>query len=166
MEIRNGKTRDLESIASIEKEAAGLFSPEDLPQALRDECVPADQVSASMLADLTWVAVETSDRPVGFVVTEAFESSLHIVEMSVKPLNMRKGIGRSLVSTVLSAAHTRGFSQVTLTTFEHLPWNKPFYVSCGFSLIEKTELLHHLRKALLEEEHAGLQNRVAMRARV
>lgn len=164
--IRLGELADVNKIHDIESSAARLFNNADLPESLKNDCLPSDYVRESIAASLVWVAVEGADTPIGFAVTEAFGSSLHLAEISVHPLHARQGIGRRLVATVIAAAQKADYFDVTLTTFEHLPWNGPFYSSCGFCLIEELDLSTRLVDSLKKENKLGLSNRVAMAIRL
>lgn len=164
--IRLGELADVNEIHDIEGSAARLFTDDDLSESLKSECLPRSYVCESIAASLAWVAVDGADIPIGFAVTEAFGSSLHLAEISVHPSQARQGIGRKLVATVIAAAHKANYSEVTLTTFEHLPWNGPFYSSCGFCFIEEFDLSARLVDSLKVENKLGLSNRVAMAIRL
>ena len=138
--IRAAETNDVSKIQSIEKAAAQLFSNKDVPESLKNSTLPRNCLCESIRADLAWVAIDTTGTPIGFSVAQAFGSTLHLLEVSVEPAHTRLGIGRSLVSTVIDKACAANFSIMTLTTFAHIPWNAPFYLSCGFRQISPTEL--------------------------
>ena len=128
--------------------------------------MPRNCLCESIRADLAWVAIDTTGTPIGFSVAQAFGSTLHLLEVSVEPAHTRLGIGRSLVSTVIDKACAANFSIMTLTTFAHIPWNAPFYLSCGFRQISPTELSTRLADSIQQEERLGLSNRVAMMMRL
>lgn len=72
---------------------------------------------------------------------------LHLEQLSVAPDFARQGVGRLLVEAVITDASKRGFRGVTLRTFADVPWNAPFYESCGFVA----------QAAAPSEFHAGLE---------
>jgi hypothetical protein len=57
---------------------------------------------------------------------------------------------------------------VTLTTFEHVPWNAPYYARHGFAVLSEHELGPGLRRLRDEETRHGLDPtlRVVMRKEV
>jgi hypothetical protein len=57
---------------------------------------------------------------------------------------------------------------VTLTTFEHVAWNAPYYVRYGFEVMEEDEFGPELRRLRDEETRHGLDPtiRVVMRKEV
>ena len=40
--------------------------------------------------------------------------------------------GDDLVHAAMAEAQHRGYDQLTLRTYAEVPWNAPFYASCGF----------------------------------
>jgi hypothetical protein len=62
-------------------------------------------------------------------------------------------------------ARTSGFSALLLITFQHLPWNAPFYEKLGFSAMDPAERGPGLEGLILEEQQIGIDTskRVAMR---
>lgn len=75
------------------------------------------------------------------------------------------GIGRALVEQAKAWAVSKGLEALTLTTFVHIPWNRPLYEHLGFRVLSQAELgprLQELRDA--EARHGlALDLRVAMR---
>ncbi len=81
---------------------------------------------------------------------------MHIFELSVHPVHGKKGLGRKLVEAVCDWSKDKGFEAVTLSTFRDLPWNGPFYLSCGFRELERHEWTQALLLAHYHEEDLGL----------
>jgi predicted N-acetyltransferase YhbS len=161
MIIRLGIPSDIPHLASIERAAELLFPDGLLPQQNQVQSQLALQTAEA--ANLLFVA-EVDRAVVGFAVTRRLGAYLHLDEMSVHPDFGRRGIGRSLVSTVKKRAHQRGLPGVTLTTFDHIAWNRPFYESCGFMKLADTQLTSELEQLLHQELLDGFTHRVAMRS--
>ncbi|MFK3678807.1 GNAT family N-acetyltransferase [Microbacterium sp. NPDC090218] len=68
----------------------------------------------------------------GFVHVLELDGHAHLEQLSVLPSFGRRGIGRRLVEATMAEARRRGFSRMTLRTYADVPWNAPFYASCGF----------------------------------
>ncbi|MFJ6531020.1 GNAT family N-acetyltransferase [Microbacterium sp. NPDC091662] len=82
---------------------------------------------------------------VGFVHVLEFDGHAHLEQLSVLPSFGRRGIGRELVAAALVESRHRGHTEVTLRTYLDVPWNAPFYASCGFVVSEpRTPLLQKL----------------------
>ncbi|CAK9782727.1 acyl-CoA N-acyltransferase [Cutaneotrichosporon oleaginosum] len=56
----------------------------------------------------------------------------HIEALAVHPAHGRRGVGRALVCAAIAEARRRGYRRITLRTYADVPWNAPFYASCGF----------------------------------
>jgi GNAT superfamily N-acetyltransferase len=115
-------------------------------------------------ADRGLLLVATSPRQiVGFAMAVEQEGDLHLAVMAVHPDHGGRGWGRALLLAVMEEASRRGTAGVTLTTFDDLPWNGPFYRKSGFRTLEDCELSPALRRILAHETSLGMVNRVAMR---
>ncbi|WP_434631679.1 GNAT family N-acetyltransferase [Chromobacterium sp. CV08] len=159
--IRPARPDDLPALAGIERRAAALFAPEDLPPALRGETVPAPTLRQAQADGLLWVA-EDGGRLAGFALAEWLDGRLHLAEMDVDPDHGRRGIGAALLAHMVEQAARLGCDAVTLTTFDHLPWNAPFYRRHGFADIAPAPA-SPLAARLCAEAEAGLSRRVALR---
>lgn len=97
---------------------------------------------------------DSSKALIAFVHVLEVEDSAHLEQLSVLPDFGRRGIGRRLVHAAMSEARRRGHTRMTLRTYADVPWNAPFYVSCGFAVATPdTPLLRSLTRV---EEDLGL----------
>jgi GNAT superfamily N-acetyltransferase len=161
--IRPAQPEHVPALPGIERAAVRLFPPGLLPPHLQDRVVPLDVLSTAQAEGRLWVALAPEGRPVGFALAHVAGSAALLAEMDVHPEHGRKGLGSALVGAVVDWARSKGFAAVTLTTFEHLPWNAPFYERLGFYRLSAPELPPGLAHVLLEEAREGLRGRVAMR---
>jgi len=88
---------------------------------------------------------------VGFVHVLDLDGHAHLEQLSVLPDFGRRGIGRRLVMAAMAEAKRRGHTEITLRTYVEVPWNAPFYASCGFAPSEPTT---PLLRDLVEVEHS------------
>lgn len=96
-------------------------------------------------------ASAASPHAVGFAHVLEIDGHAHLEQLSVLPSFGRRGIGRQLVQVALSEARSRGHQTITLRTYRDVPWNAPFYASCGFT---ETEPDSDLLRALVDTETA------------
>ena len=131
--VRAARTEDAAALEAIEVAADTLlidrFSASDWPP-------PTDAEERASLPGFVLVAesAETGEVPtlVGFVHVLEIDGHAHLEQLSVLPSFGRRGIGRRLVDTALAEARHRGHALITLRTYADVPWNAPFYASCGF----------------------------------
>lgn len=144
----------------------------------------ADSILVDLLSPDTWHAAPTgaeralssgftlmgfveSAEPVGFVQVLEIDDLAHLEQLSVLPEYARRGFGRQLVAAALAEARRRGHTQLTLRTFADVPWNAPFYESCGFIECEPSTDFH--RRLVSVERDLGLTalgRRIQMCARL
>jgi len=159
--VRPAVARDIALLPDIEREAAARFPPQDLPAG------PAQVTSVAALREgmddhALWVAEAQGGRLLGFLLGRAEEGSFHILEMDVRTSEAGRGIGSALLQQACAAASRRALKAVTLTTFEHLAWNAPFYAKRGFRPVSDLSAYPHLRGVLQAEARQGFARRVAM----
>ena len=159
--LRLATERDIGVIQMIEAAGLTMFPPESLPPGA-GRLMPVEELAAARSASLLWVACFQRDEPVGFLAAEVVSGCLHIWEMDVLPAHGRRGVGGALLQQATIEAARRGLYGSTLTTFDHLPWNAPFYSKHGFAAVEAFERFPHLLSILQDEQRRGLEHRVAM----
>lgn len=153
----------LPHLPAIEAAAGELFPVEDLPEPLRSLGLSPEEFETALAADLLWVAVADGVTPIAFLLARAVDGCLHICEFDVHPDHGRRGVGTRLLEHVLTLARQRAYQAVTLTTFEHLPWNAPYYARHGFEVIASDAIRGGLAEIVAKEKALGMTRRVAMR---
>lgn len=134
IEVRTARPSDGPTLVEIETAADALlvdrFAATDWPP-------PASAAERATLPGFVLVAEQPGDASgtctlVGFVHVLELDGHAHLEQLSVLPQFGRRGIGRRLVAEALSEARTHGHGEITLRTYRDVPWNAPFYASCGF----------------------------------
>ena len=156
---------DLEVLQEIERAAGRCFADVGMPEIADDEPLPVSLLDRYRRTGMAWVAVNPADQPVAYLIAEPVDGSVHVEQVSVHPDHARRGIGRSLLERAASQARADGGSALTLTTFEHVPWNAPYYRRCGFRVLDESEWTAGLRAIREQEAAHGLDRwpRVCMR---
>jgi predicted N-acetyltransferase YhbS len=149
-------------LADIERAAAALFPDDVLTPEIRASAVPVEQLEAACSEGRLWTATMKTGSPVGFAIAIRESNAAFLQELDVHPAHQRKGLGRRLIRNVISWAQAHESSCVTLTTFEYVPWNAPFYSRLGFRKLAEHELSCELLERLQAERRQGLRQRVAM----
>jgi GNAT superfamily N-acetyltransferase len=154
-QIRIASPDEFASLRAIETESERLF-----------ETVGIGPFRADGVDHLSMAAVVlVSGRPpVGFASVLIVDGEAHLWQLSVHPSSGRQGRGRALLEAVCDWATTHDYRAVTLTTFRDIPWNAPFYASCGFVPLD--DLQPGLRAIRDQERAIGDDDfgpRIAMR---
>lgn len=117
---------------------------------------------------LAWVA-ETASREreiVGLALADVVDGQGFLAELSVHPEHGRQGLGRRLIQAVEAWAGANGFATLSLTTFDSVPWNRPYYARLGFSVLDEKDVGPELIRLREGERARGLDDlspRVCMR---
>lgn len=159
--IRPAAPEDFARLAEIERAAAARFDPQDLPPALVAATLAVEELTAACAAGLLWVAAD-ADGAHGFLLARRHDDSLHLQEMDVCPNRQGQGLGSALIAHAEAAARGLGLLRLTLTTFEHLAWNAPYYQGRGFQTLAAADCPPFLLTLLRTEAEHGLKRRVAM----
>jgi len=166
--IRPARAEELPLVTAIDDDASYLFATAGLsmahlradhPFVLREHA----RWAAALERRCLFVACQSDETPRGFASLGTVDGEGHLGQLSVLRAAMRQGIGRALVSHARGWAKGRG--ALWLTTYAHVPWNRPYYESMGFSVVPERLCGPDIRE-ILDEERAVLpapEHRVAMR---
>jgi GNAT superfamily N-acetyltransferase len=84
------------------------------------------------------------------------DGSVHIEQVGVVPAHQGQAIGRALIERAEGWAISKSLPALTLTTFGHLPWNKPLYEHLGFRVLSQYETTPGVQIIREEEaDHGG-----------
>ena len=158
-QIRIATEPDLQFIQDIERSASALFPVGRIPDL--DDVMPMHDLRRACARRLVLVA-SRGEVMVGFAMSKEYDDRLHLAVMAVHPDHGRRGLGTEMVRAVIKQAERRGLAGVTLTTFQDIAWNAPFYGKLGFRILNDTELDSMLRETLAHETSLGMTHRVGM----
>jgi len=149
-EVRRADPAEFAALADIEVAAGVRFA------GIGFEFADATPVARS---GRTPAAVLVAGRPpVGFAWVEVLDGHAHLEELAVLPEHGRAGLGRALVEAASTWAREAGFSSLSLVTYRDVPWNGPFYASCGFEVLPRRRWTKGLRRIRRRERRAGLDD--------
>lgn len=158
--VRLAEVADIPALPAIERAAAQAFRATDHAWVADDGVTDASEYPPLIADAAVWVA-EDKGVLAGFVSAMPMGEGLHVLELAVHTDHQRRGIGRSLMLAAISAARTRGYAAVTLTTFRGVVFNAPFYRALDFEIL--TDPPPYLHAILVNEAERRLADRCAMR---
>ena len=166
--IRAARDGDGPDLQDIERAAGERFRDVGMAAIAEDEPLPLDTLAAYAAAGRSWVAVDGPSRVVGYVVVDVVDDHAHVEQISVRPDQQGRGVGRALLDRVATWARDTGRTAITLTTFTDVPWNRPLYEHLGFRVLAEPEIGPELRDLRATEAAHGLDpaTRVCMRREV
>ena len=154
--IRLAKQEELLLLNDLENAAAEIFKNTKYALEIDQKPLSLSVLKQQHQQNLVWVAVNKSDRLVGFAVVLIVDGLAHLHELSVAPQYGRQGIGTKLTKEVINWAKQANFPGITLSTFRDIAWNAPFYRKLGFREIPKAEISTGLDNIRRKEAAAGL----------
>jgi GNAT superfamily N-acetyltransferase len=155
MGIRRCRVAELSAVQEIDRAAGQMFAEVGRPEVCGMLWHP-EALAARRAEDRLWVITSADDRPAGFLITDMVDGCVHVEQLSVDPGNARRGLGRALLDHAAEQAAAAGVPALTLTTFADVPWNAPYYVRCGFRVLEDREVTAGLRAIRQREASFGM----------
>lgn len=151
--IRAPTAREIPALRRIERSAGAAFAAVGLPEVAAEEPPPLVHLEAFRVGGRAWVACNAQDRPVAYLVALVLDGRAHVEQVSVAADHRGHGHGAALIDHLAGWAAGRGLAGLSLTTFQDVPWNAPYYVRLGFTVLAEPgpEL-----RALITAEARGL----------
>ena len=159
--IRVAEPRDVAALEDIENLADATLV--DYVNAVDWKPAPSGGSRAAMSGFLLVAAESIDGGPIGFVHVLEVDGIAHLEQLSVRPEYGRRGIGRALVKAAMAEALARGYGDITLRTYADVPWNAPFYATCGFVISEPDSAF---QRSLVETEDRLLLQRYGRRVQM
>lgn len=163
--LRRAHADELQTLIAIDDEACELYATAGLELELENDhpFVVAEQLrwATAIEQGLAYVAVNQEGAPIGFAVLAYVDGEPYLDQIAVRPDYMRRGVGTALLNHALSWSGDR---PLWLTTYAHLPWNKPYYEQRGFVAVPAEECVAGIL-TILQEQRAALPDpdqRIAM----
>jgi GNAT superfamily N-acetyltransferase len=122
--IRPVRSDELVFLPALEAAADAMFEPFDRG--------PFPGPGTPEEFDAALVVLVEGVPPVGLCRIDRLGGGAHLEQLSVHPEHGRHGIGRALLRAGVEWTASRGYRELTLTTFRDVPWNGPFYASEEF----------------------------------
>jgi GNAT superfamily N-acetyltransferase len=163
--IRASRPDDGFVLRDIERSAGEAFRAIGMASVASEEPRSEVELTAYAMAGRSWVAVEDTDRPVGYILLDEIDGDAHVAQVSVLPESQGRGVGRALLEQVRIWAVAANVPAITLTTFRDVPWNRPLYEHLGFLVLPEERIGPGLRAILAHESDGGPRTaaRVCMR---
>jgi GNAT superfamily N-acetyltransferase len=167
--LQRATVDDMLDIVQIDEDSTTLYATAGMPIDLAPEhpfgIAERERWVRSAAAGRLFIANDEPGDRVGFAALDLVDGMPYLDQLSVRRAAMGKGAGRFLLHEAIAWAEREGARSLWLTTYGHLPWNRPFYEREGFEVVSEAAcgpgILHHL-----QEQRAALpapEHRVAMR---
>jgi GNAT superfamily N-acetyltransferase len=153
--IRAARPDDFDRLREIERAAGASFRELDMDLVADDAPPSIQDLLEYQLDGRAWVWCGDADNPVAYLLVEVVDRWLNIAQVSVHPSRAREGLGRQLLDFADQRAAANGLIGLSLTTFVHVPWNRPYYQRLGFRTVDD-DFIPGLREGRALEARNGL----------
>ena len=96
-QIRRARRDELEALREIERRAGRGFAAIGMPEIAADEPPSVAELESFVAAGQAWVAVDSDDRPVVYLLSDLVDGCAHIEQVSVAPEHAGRGLGAALI---------------------------------------------------------------------
>jgi GNAT superfamily N-acetyltransferase len=150
--IHTAQPDELGILCAIDEEASLLFPAHGIKLDLspEHEFARAEQARWLRAAERgrVFVAVDAAEARLGFAALDLVDGEPYLEQLAVRAVAMRRGIGAALLARAEAWAKAQAGSALWLTTYSHLPFNRPYYERHGYLLVAEEDcgpgILHHL----------------------
>jgi GNAT superfamily N-acetyltransferase len=168
--LRMGTEDDVATAVAIDDAASDLYAKVGIVFDSRAVApmAAAEQkawLGAARAGGLLIAACVDDGSAVGFAALTEKDGAAYLEQVSVVPAHMRRGVGRLLLQATCDLARRGGHREIWLTTYRHVPWNRPFYARHGFVVVAEEGCGAGIRAALALQRSCLPQPaaRIAMR---
>jgi GNAT superfamily N-acetyltransferase len=150
--IRPARADELDVLVAIDDDASTLYAEWGLaitlPPTHPFSVAERELWLRALEGSGVYLALDPAQQPIGFAAVALLDDVAYLDQLSVLHIAMRRGVGSRLLQAAISWARSRALPALTLTTYDHLPFNRPFYERHGFQVLTPAELttglVHHL----------------------
>src|ERR1044072_672197 len=133
--IRQARPDDLPELREVERAARQAFRRLGMDLVADAEPPTVAELATFQADSRAWVYTDEGDRPVAYLLVAVVDGEADIEQVSVRPEDGRRGIGRGLVDVAREWAVAHGLPALSLTTYTEVPWNGPYYARIGFEFV-------------------------------
>jgi GNAT superfamily N-acetyltransferase len=153
--LRPARTADAATLRELERDAGQRFREVGLGFVADDEPPSVEVLRGYAEAERGWVAVDSAAVLIGCLLVDVVDGAAHIEQVSVATAQQGRGAGRMLIEQARRWAGANSLTGVTLTTFSHVPWNRPLYEHLGLRRLMEREAAHGLDPGIRVAMTAG-----------
>ena len=150
--IRRGLPSEIGTLCAIDADASTLFERAgidlNLPAEHEFSVAERNRWLRCLIAGTSLLAVDPADAVIGFAAAETMDGRPYLDQLSVRASSTRLGVGAALLGAIEQLTIDAGETVLWLMTYDHLPWNRPFYERSGYAIVPEAacgpELLREL----------------------
>lgn len=160
---------DISDLCAIDDDASALYAAHGVSVELAadDPFSRAEVARWLRSAELgrAFLAWDSDGTSLGFATLDLVDGSPYLDQLAVRMRAMRRGVGGALLAHAAGWARSAGGSALWLTTYAHLPFNRPYYERHGYIVVPESGCSAGIRHHLDEQRRhlPAPDQRIAMR---
>lgn len=168
-DIRPALPGEIDVLTAIDDDATALYAELGIVIELEPQhpFVRAEIARWTRSAELgrAFLAVDEAGTGVAFAALDIVDGEPYLDQLAVRRAAMRRGLGARLLQWSADWARAAGGAALWLTTYDHLPFNRPYYERHGYVVVADDACGPGIRHHLDEQRRylPALTHRVAMR---
>ena len=165
--IRYADEGEVDELTAIEIDADQRYADSLHPEMAKGDHIPSEALARAVGRRQVIVAVE-DDVILGWLLLTKSGDEICIGQISVRRSAGGKGIGTTLLRTIVESVRSAGHQSIVLNTQADVPWNQPWYERRGFVVVPPDEWSADMHVIAEEQSADGLDwnTRVHMRLRL
>jgi GNAT superfamily N-acetyltransferase len=153
--MRTASVAEIDTLCEIDADASTLFVEAgldlDLPAGHEFLIAERSRWLRSLAAGKTLLVIGSTGTALGFAASGTRDGEPYLDQLSVRSHFMRIGLGTALLGATEHMARAAGGRALWLTTYRHLPWNRPFYERMGFEVVAEADCGPDMMAGLMYE---------------
>lgn len=145
-------------LGGIERAAAGRFAGIDLTRIAEGRPTSEAAYLESIAEGFLWVVETPAGERVGLAIAERVDGEGYLAEIAVHPDHAGQRLAARLIDAIAGQAVADGCRLLYLTTFDAVPWNRPYYEKLGFAVLPEEGAGADLRAIRAGERKRGLDD--------
>jgi len=154
--LRPGGVDDAPLLGDIERAAAQRFATVGLERIARGRATSEAEYLEVAARGHLWVVETVAEQPVGLAIADRLDGGAYLAEIAVHPDHGGQRLAARLIAAIEKQAVPEGCRRLYLTTFDAVPWNRPYYEKLGFAVLSEAEAGPQLRAIRAGERKRGL----------
>lgn len=141
--LRLALPEEVDALVAIDDDATELYAQYGLAISLAADhpFVLAERARWQRATELqrAFIAIDDAGQALGFAALDQVDGEPYLDQLAVRTSAMRRGLGRRLLERSIAWAEHAGGRGLWLTTYRHLPFNRPFYERLGFATVPERD---------------------------
>lgn len=156
--VRLARPEEAPVLGAIERAAASRFATIGLERIAQGRPTSEPEYLEAVGGGRLWVVEEEGGGIAGLAIADILDGEGFLAEISVRPEHGGRRLAARMIDAVATWAAAQGCGSLRLTTFNDVPWNRPYYERLGFVVLDEAEAGPQLRSVRERERARGVDS--------